>query len=195
MRKKLIIVSFLLMSIFSFAKITDDLKLFKKEEITAIEQKIGEISDKRKVTIYVNSFSEEEGFVVEKAEKLIILNLIKKSENNYKVELKLTKDMELDEFRENIDEILTINEKYLKEKKVGEYVVETLVGLDGVLENIKIEEPIVVEEDIVTEKKNGFFIGMGIAFFVIFAIILRVLMLKYRKSFREEMDIISRKKY
>ena len=102
--------------------------------------------------------------------------------------------MELDEYQENINDLLIANEKFLKEKKVGDFVVETLSGVDNILENIKIEEPIVVEEDIIEEKKNGFFIGMGIAFFIIFAIILRGLMIKYHRSFKEEMDIISRKK-
>lgn len=194
MKKRLVIISFLLLSIFSFGKLTDNLEILKDEEKTIIENKINEISEKRDVRIYVNSFLEDEGFVVENAEKLIILNLIKKDENTYKVELKLTKDMELDEYQENINDLLIANEKFLKEKKVGDFVVETLSGVDNILENIKIEEPIVVEEDIIEEKKNGFFIGMGIAFFIIFAIILRGLMTKYHRSFKEEMDIISRKK-
>ncbi|WP_294705620.1 hypothetical protein [uncultured Fusobacterium sp.] len=194
MKKRLVIISFLLLSIFSFGKLTDNLEILKDEEKTIIENKINEISEKRDVRIYVNSFLEDEGFVVENAEKLIILNLIKKDENTYKVELKLTKDMELDEYQENINDLLIANEKFLKEKKVGDFVVETLSGVDNILENIKIEEPIVVEEDIIEEKKNGFFIGMGIAFFIIFAIILRGLMIKYHRSFKEEMDIISRKK-
>lgn len=194
MKKRLVIISFLLLSIFSFGKLTDNLEILKDEEKTIIENKINEISEKRDVRIYVNSFLEDEGFVVENAEKLIILNLIKKDENIYKVELKLTKDMELDEYQENINDLLIANEKFLKEKKVGDFVVETLSGVDNILENIKIEEPIVVEEDIIEEKKNGFFIGMGIAFFIIFAIILRGLMIKYHRSFKEEMDIISRKK-
>mgnify|MGYP000114467101 CR=1 FL=1 len=194
MKKRLVIISFLLLSIFSFGKLTDNLEILKDEEKTIIENKINEISEKRDVRIYVNSFLEDEGFVVENAEKLIILNLIKKDENTYKVELKLTKDMELDEYQENINDLLIANEKFLKDKKVGDFVVETLSGVDNILENIKIEEPIVVEEDIIEEKKNGFFIGMGIAFFIIFAIILRGLMIKYHRSFKEEMDIISRKK-
>ena len=69
---------------------------------------------------------------------------------------------------------------------------DRLIGVDSLMENIKIEEPIVVEQELVTEKKVGFFIGMGLAFLIIFGIIVRVLMMKYKKSFKEEMDIISR---
>jgi hypothetical protein len=194
MRKKIAILSLFLLSILSFGKINDGLGILNDEEKVTLEEKISEISEKRGISIYVNSFSGDEGFVVEKAEKLIILNLIKPDEDTLKVELKLTKDMELDDIQDNIDNILVANESYLKDKKFLNYITETLNGLDGVLENVKIEEPIVVEEEIVQEKKNGFFIEMGIAFFVIFAIILRVLMLKYRKSLKEEIDIISRKR-
>lgn len=194
MRKKIAILSLFLLSILSFGKINDGLGILNDEEKVTLEEKLSEISEKRDISIYVNSFSGDEGFVVEKAEKLIILNLIKPDEDTLKVELKLTKDMEVDDIQDNIDNILVANESYLKDKKFLNYITETLNGLDGVLENVKIEEPIVVEEEIVQEKKNGFFIEMGIAFFVIFAIILRVLMLKYRKSLKEEIDIISRKR-
>ena len=194
MRKKIAILSLFLLSILSFGKINDGLGILNDEEKVTLEEKISEISEKRGISIYVNSFSGDEGFVVEKAEKLVVLNLIKPDEDTLKVELKLTKDMELDDIQDNIDNILVANESYLKDKKFLNYITETLNGLDGVLENVKIEEPIVVEEEIVQEKKNGFFIEMGIAFFVIFAIILRVLMLKYRKSLKEEIDIISRKR-
>ena len=194
MRKKIAILSLFLLSILSFGKINDGLGILNDEEKVTLEEKISEISEKRGISIYVNSFSGDEGFVVEKAEKLIILNLIKPDEDTLKVELKLTKDMELDDIQDNIDNILVANESYLKDKKFLNYITETLNGLDGVLENVKIEEPIVVEEEIVQEKKNGFFIEMGIAFFVIFAIILRVLMLKYHKSLKEGIDSISRKR-
>ncbi|MGY0394796.1 hypothetical protein [Fusobacterium sp.] len=195
MSKKLIALSFFLLNILTFAKVNDELGVLNDEQKVSIEKKIEEISEKRGINIYVNTFSGDEGFVADKAEKLVILNLTKPEEKSLKVELKLTKDMELEEVQEDIDNILNGNEKSLKEKNYSEYITEVLVGIDGVLENIKFEEPIVVEEEVVQEKKNGFFIGMGIAFFVIFGIIIRVLMIKYRKSFKEEMEIVSRRKY
>lgn len=195
MRKKIGVLSLFLINFLSFGKINDELGLLKNEEKVILEKKIDEISQKRGITIYVNSFSGEEGFVAEKAERLVILNLIKPNDKSFKVELKLTKDMELDDTQNNIDNILISAEDLLKEKKILEYSDTILTGVDEILENIRIEEPIVAEEEIIEEKKNNFFIGMGIAFFVIFAIIIRVLMLKYKKSFKEEIDIISRKKY
>lgn len=192
--KKIIVGIFLIFSMFAYAKVNDELNLFKPEEKEKIEAEIVEISEKRGIRIYVNTLLENEGFAVENAEKTIIFNLTKPEENKIKTELKFSKDMEIDEYQDNIDNILTLKEDKIQEKNNAEYVVEVLNEIDNILENVKVEEPIVVEEEIVQEKKNGFFIGMGIAFFVIFAMIIRVLMVKYRRSFREEIDIISRKR-
>ena len=66
--------------------------------------------------------------------------------------------------------------------EAGNYAIEVLDGIDGVLDKVNVEEPIVVEEEIIDEEKNSFFIGMGIAFFIIFAIILRVLSVKKKRE-------------
>lgn len=194
MKKGLIIIGIFLVNILTLGKINDNLNIFDENQKVAIEKKIEEISSDKDISVYVNSFSGDEGFVVETAEKLVILNLIKSDENKLKVELKLTKDIELEEVQEGIDNLLSINEQYLKEEQFDKYVVEILSGLDEMLAEIKIEDPIVIEEEIVEEKENKFLIGMGIIFFIIFAMIIRILMVKYKKSFKEEMEIVSRKK-
>lgn len=195
MRKKLMIICFFLISILALGKINDTLNMFGEIEKITIENKIKEISDNKDIAIYVNSYMEDEGFVVEQAEKIVILNLIKTTNNKFKVELKLTKDMELEDVQDDIDNLLNINEQYLKEKSLSKYVLEILNGLNEVLTGVKIEEPIVVEEEIVEEKQSKFYIIMGIIFFIIFAMIIRILMVKYKKSFKEEIEIVSRKKY
>lgn len=194
MKKKLIILGFLLINLLSFGKINDNLNIFDENQKNVIENKIKEISENRNISIYVNSFVEDDGFVAEQAEKLVMLNLIKLDEKKFKVELKLTKDIELEDVQSEIDNLLNINEQYLKEKKSDKYVVEILNGLDEILAGIKIEEPIIVEEEVVEEKENKFFIIMGGIFFINFAMIIRILMVKYKKSFKEEMEIVSRRK-
>ena len=194
MKKKLIILGFLLINLLSFGKINDNLNIFDENQKNVIENKIKEISENRNISIYVKSFVEDDWFVAEQAEKLVMLNLIKLDEKKFKVELKLTKDIELEDVQSEIDNLLNINEQYLKEKKSDKYVVEILNGLDEILAGIKIEEPIIVEEEVVEEKENKFFIIMGGIFFIIFAMIIRILMVKYKKSFKEEMEIVSRRK-
>lgn len=194
MKKRLIAVGLFLVSILTFGKINDNLKLFSENQKIEIEKKVKSISDGRNISVYINSFSEDEGFVAEKAEKLVILNLIKTDDNKLKIELKLTKDIELDDVQQDINDLLNTNEQYLQEKQFDKYTLEVLTGLSDILIGTKIEEPIVIEEEVVEEKENKFFIIMGVIFFIIFALIIRILMVKYKKSFKEEMEIVSRKK-
>lgn len=194
MKKRLMAIGFFLVSILTFGKVNDNLNLFNENQKIEIEKKVEDISEKRNISVYINSFSEDEGFVAEKAEKLVILNLIKTDDDRLKIELKLTKDIELDEVQDAVNELLNTNEQYLQEKQFDKYAVEILSGLDAILAEIKIEEPIVIEEEVVEEKESKFFIIMGVVFFIIFALIIRILMVKYKKSFKEEMEIVSRKK-
>lgn len=194
MKKRLMAIGFFLVSILTFGKVNDNLNLFNENQKIEIEKKVENISEKRNISVYINSFSEDEGFVAEKAEKLVILNLIKTDDNRLKIELKLTKDIELDEVQDEVNELLNTNEQYLQEKQFDKYAVEILSGLDDILAEIKIEEPIVIEEEVVEKKESKFFIIMGVVFFIIFALIIRILMVKYKKSFKEEMEIVSRKK-
>ncbi|STO32107.1 Uncharacterised protein [Fusobacterium necrogenes] len=194
MRKKIFIVGIFLINLLLFGRVNDNLNLFDEVQKVELEKKIEDIGKKRDINIYVNSFSGEEGFVVEQAERVLILNLIKSSEEKFKVELKVTKDMELDDIQGSIDEVLNINERYLAERKIVDYTMGVLDGLDGIIDKIKIEDPIVIEEEITEEKKNKFLIGMGALFFLIFILIIRILMVKYKKSFKEEIEIVSKKK-
>ncbi|WP_286034155.1 hypothetical protein [Fusobacterium necrogenes] len=194
MRKKIFIVGIFLINLLLFGRVNDNLNLFDEVQKVELEKKIEDIGKKRDINIYVNSFSGEEGFVVEQAERVLILNLIKSSEEKFKVELKVTKDMELDDIQGSIDEVLNINERYLAERKIVDYTMGVLDGLDGIIDKIKIGDPIVIEEEITEEKKNKFLIGMGALFFLIFILIIRILMVKYKKSFKEEIEIVSKKK-
>ena len=194
MRKKIFVVGIFLINLLLFGRVNDNLNLFDEVQKVELEKKIEDIGKKRDINIYVNSFSGEEGFVVEQAERVLILNLIKSSEEKFKVELKVTKDMELDDIQGSIDEVLNINERYLAERKIVDYTMGVLDGLDGIIDKIKIEDPIVIEEEITEEKKNKFLIGMGALFFLIFILIIRILMVKYKKSFKEEIEIVSKKK-
>lgn len=194
MKKRLMTIGFFLVSILTFGKVNDNLNLFNENQKIEIEKKVEDISEKRNISVYINSFSEDEGFVAEKAEKLVILNLIKTDDDRLKIELKLTKDIELDEVQDAVNELLNTNEQYLQEKQFDKYAVEILSGLDDILAEIKIKEPIVIEEEVVEKKESKFFIIMGVVFFIIFALIIRILMVKYKKSFKEEMEIVSRKK-
>lgn len=193
MKKTLVI--FILMSSILFGKINDTLSLFTEEQKAEIDNTISKIEENRGISVYINTYSGDEGFVIDKAQKVVVLNMIKIDDTNMKVELKFSKDMELDDETQNsVEELLTVNEKSIYDRQNTEYVEEILIGVDAMLENIKIETPIVVEQEQVDEQKNIFFVVMGVAFLLIFGIIVRVLMIKYNRSLNEEIDIITRDK-
>lgn len=189
---KRILFLFLLITTLAFGKINDTLSLLTDEQKVQLDTQIEKIEDERNISVYVNTYSADEGFVIDKVQKVVVLNYIKGEDGNPKIEVKFSKDMEIDEDTQSaVEDLLNENEKSIVEGKNAEYISEMLIGIDSLLENIKIEEPIVVDQELVNEKKIGFFIGMGLAFLIIFGIIIRVLMVKYNRTFKEEIDIIS----
>ena len=52
--------------------------------------------------------------------------------------------------------MLNTSEQYIQEKQFDRYTLEILSGLDGILAEIKIEDPIVIEEEVVEEKEINF---------------------------------------
>ena len=103
---KKILFLFVLLATFAFGKVNDTLSLFTADQLKSINEQIDEIQDKRGITVYVNTYSGDEGFVIDKAQKVVVLNIIKMEDGNPKVELKFSKDMELDDDTQSgIDEI------------------------------------------------------------------------------------------
>ena len=185
-KKTFFIIGLLTIFNISFAKLNDNLKIFSQDEKIKVESKITELEDKRKLHIYVNTLPTDEGFSVADPEKIIILNIKKDDSGKSKIELSFSKDINVEECQEGINLVLENAENTLSKGEAGNYAVEVLDGIDGVLDKIDVEEPIVVEEEILDGEKNTFFIGMGIAFFIIFAIILRVLFVKKKRDSQKE---------
>lgn len=182
MKKTFFIIGLLAVFNISFAKLNDNLKIFSQDEKIKVESKITELEDKRKLHIYVNTLPTDEGFSVEDPEKIIILNIKKDDSGKGKIELSFSKDINVEEYQDGINLVLENAENTLSKGEAGNYAIEVLDGIDGVLDKVNIEDPIVVEEEIIGDEKNSFFIGMSIAFFIIFAIILRVLSVKKKRE-------------
>lgn len=182
MKKFLVILG--LVSIFgnTFAGVNDTLKILSEEEKSKIESKITELEDKKKLHIHVNTLPVNEGFSVADPEKMIILNIKRDENGKEKIELSFSKDINVEECQEGINLVLNNAEEALSKGEVGSYAVEVLEGIDGVLDKLEIEDPIIIEEDEKENKKIEFFGGMTIAFFVIFGIIIRVLAVKKKRE-------------
>jgi hypothetical protein len=186
-KKLLITIGLIIVMGNSYAGVNDTLKLFSEEEKVSVEQKITELENKRKLHIHVNTLSLEEGFSVEDPEKVIILNIKKEENSKGKIELNFSRDIDVEDYQEDINLILSNAEGTLSKGEIGKYSIEVLEGIDGVLDKIKIEEPIVVEEEVTKNEKFNIFGGIAIAFFVIFGIIIRVLSIqKKRRELKEK---------
>lgn len=180
---KKLLLAFVLINSILFAKINDSLSLFTEEQKVSIDTIINKMQKNYGLEIYVNTYSGEEGFITDKNQKAILLNLIKINDDKVKVELKFTKDMELDENTKNaIENLLGENEKAIEEKNNALYVEEMLVGIDALLENIKEEDPIIIEAENRGISKKNIFIGLGLAILVIFGIIVVVFRTKNKKT-------------
>lgn len=184
----LTILGVIFLSFSLFGKINDNLKLFNENDIKKIEEKIDEIKSRSGVDFYVNTLEKDEDFVTEKVEKIIMFNIKKIDEKKVRMEVKVSKDIELKEELENINSILDNNKEIVLEKNYGEYTLNCLNEIDNILVDDAVEE-ILLEENNRTlpleEKKNEFFKGIGIVIFLICAIIVRVVVKKNKKKTEE----------
>lgn len=137
--KKIITFLFLSFSIFSFADINDSLHLLKDEEKVAINEKIKEIQKEKDLTIFVNTLAQDEGFAISDPERAFILNIKKGEKEIYKVELSFSKDIDIDDYQNDINETLNDSVELLERKEYGKYVLTILDGVDGILQEINIE--------------------------------------------------------
>ncbi len=156
MKKIIIVLSFCILSILSFAQVNDNVKLLNKEEIKAIKEKIVEIKEEKDISIFVNTFDEDIGFVIENPEKTCVLSLKKIAEGKYKTELSFSKDLDVEEHSSDIDGILTDTKKLLEEKKYSEYINTILDAVNSILDEVStdpLEEMSLTKEE--TTNKIG----------------------------------------
>ena len=139
MKKIMIIFLFLLSSIFSFAAINDNLNLLKDEEKTEINEKIEEIQNEKGLTIFVNTLAEDEGFAISDPERAMILNLKKGDKEVYKVELSFSKDIDVEDYQDDINTTLSDSAELLERKEYGKYILTVLDGAGSVLQEVNIE--------------------------------------------------------
>lgn len=182
MKKFLVILGLITVFGNASAGVNDTLNILSEDEKNRVESKINELEEKRKIHIYVNTLPVNEGFSVNDPEKMIILNIKKDENGKEKIELSFSKDINAEDYQDGINLVLNNAEETLAKGEAGNYAIEILEGIDGVLDKIEIEEPIIIEQDEREDKKVEIFGGITIAFFVIFGIIIRVLAVRKRKQ-------------
>jgi len=165
MRKIIITFLFLISSIFSFATINDNLNILKDEEKVEINEKVEEIKKEKDLTVFVNTLSMDVGFAVSDPERALILNLKKSDKEIYKVELSFSKDIDIEDFQDDINTTLNDAAPFLERKEFGKYILTVLDGASSVLQEVNIEA--LNQMTMTKEQENASSTPIMIAAFVI----------------------------
>lgn len=166
MKKIYTTIIFLLFSIFSFSNFNDNLNLLKEEDKKIVEEKIKQLSSEKNITVFVNTLPIDEGFAISDPEHAMIFNL-KKADNSkkFEVELSLSKDIDIEDYKNDIDEVLASTEEILKQGDYKKYIIATLDGVGTVLNNVEIEplnQMTMTKEQ--EESGNNIFIVLAVGF-------------------------------
>ncbi len=137
MKKVLILFLTIYMGVFSFSQIDDRLGALTKEEKAKLEKKVEEVSEATDLEFYVNYFKGEDTLQLKEVQKSVIINLQRVDEDNLKVSLNFTQDIDIEEYRGEIENILDNLEEILNEGKNLEYSMELLGSLEDVLVKAK----------------------------------------------------------
>lgn len=173
MRKLIITFLFVITSIFSFSAVNDGLNLLNDEEKTEINDKIEEIKNEKDLTVFVNTLSIDEGFVVSDPERALILNIKKGNKENYKVEISFSKDIDVDDYEKDINGTLDDSQVLLERKEYKKYILTVLDGVSSVLQEINVEP--LNQMTMTKQQEKGSTTVLAIVFFgVVGAIIFKI---------------------
>ena len=165
MKKIVITFLFLISSVLSFATINDNLNVLKDEDKVEINEKIEEIKKEKDLTVFVNTLSMDVGFAVSDPERALILNLKKSDKEIYKVELSFSKDIDIEDFQDDINTTLNDAAPFLERKEFGKYILTVLDGASSVLQEVNIEA--LNQMTMTKEQENASSTPIMIAAFVI----------------------------
>ena len=165
MKKIVITFLFLISSVLSFATINDNLNVLKDEDKVEINEKIEEIKKEKDLTVFVNTLSMDVGFAVSDPERALILNLKKSDKEIYKVELSFSKDIDIEDFQDDINTTLNDAAPFLERKEFGKYILTVLDGASSVLQEVNIET--LNQMTMTKEQENASSTPIMIAAFVI----------------------------
>ena len=139
MKKILAIFLFLLISILSLANVNDNLNLLKDDDKKEINEKIKQIKKEKDVTVFVNTLYMEESFVVSDPERALVLNLKKSNDEKYNVEVSFSKDIDVDDYQEEMNNLLNETAILLERKEYTKYILTILDGATAILQEVNID--------------------------------------------------------
>lgn len=186
MRKLIITFLFVITSIFSFSAVNDGLNLLNDEEKTEINDKIEEIKNEKDLTVFVNTLSIDEGFAVSDPERALILNIKKGNKENYKVEISFSKDIDVDDYEEDINGTLNDSQVLLERKEYKKYILTVLDGVSSVLQEINVEP--LNQMTMTKQQEKGSTTVLAIVFFGVVGAIIFKMYKDYKNRNKKDED-------
>jgi len=160
------------------------IRAFKKRDIE--NEKIEEIQNEKGLTIFVNTLAEDEGFAISDPERAMILNLKKGEKETYKVELSFSKDIDVEDYQDDINTTLNDSAELLERKEYGKYILTVLDGAGSVLQEVNIEA--LNQMTMTKEQENNSTPIMVAAFVIIILFIVYKMYAAYKDKSNQEED-------
>lgn len=170
MRKKITGLLFILIMTVSFSQVKDDLGVFSKDEIQRIEEKISEISKESELDIYVNTYRSGKNTQLKVLEKSVIIDMVKVDNNNLKVKLNFTQDVDVRPYQEEIENMLGNLGNLILEGENEKYTMDLLGSLEDVFKRMAEDQAAQEEKFSESKKPNKLYI-----FLISFALTLSVI--------------------
>ena len=192
--KKIILLIFTLSFVQIFSGVKDNLNIFSKSELEEVTARIAQFEKKNNIKFLIETSKYEEEIVIEPPIRTIVIkmnwklednnnNIIKggsiKNETEVKpskkmksisIQQKFTQDLEMEEFSQELNELMDSVEKHLINKEFKEYILGSINGLEKIIETTKEND----QKKIYTKEEIWKFVLILVFFLTFFNILVRI---------------------
>lgn len=169
MRKKILGLFILILSVFSFSQIKDNLGSFSSEETKRIEKRMEEISKKSKLDLYINTYKDGKNTQLKVLEKSVIIDMVKVDNEHLNVKLSFSQDIDISSYQEELENVLGNLENLITEGENEQYTMELLTSLEDIFNRMGEDKEIQKEKFSKGGNLSGvflFLIFLGVGVFV-----------------------------
>jgi hypothetical protein len=192
--KKIILFIFTLSFVQIFSGVKDNLNIFSKSELEEVTARIAQFEKNNNIKFLIETSKYEEEIVIEPPIRTIVIkmnwklednnnNIIKggsiKNETEVKsskkmksisIQQKFTQDLEMEEFSQELNELMDSIEKHLTNKEFKEYILGSINGLEKIIETTKEND----QKKIYTKEEIWKFVLILVFFLTFFNILVRI---------------------
>lgn len=131
--KRLILFLIFSISVVSFSDVNDKIGFLKDDEKTQVEAKVEEASESTGLNFHVNYVGSDETTQLKEEEKSVIINLVKADGNTLKVRVNFTQDIQIEEYKEEIEGTLDNLEDFIEKGQNLQYSLELIGNVEEVI--------------------------------------------------------------